>query len=84
MLKVNQVEGTVLVSVSISVNKMNSYWLKRMMKCTDHMQSCQLFLEYYMCSIFNGDISFTSTIIRKVKSVTTSHQPTHTQSEKTI
>ena len=31
------------------------------MKCMDHVQSCQLFLEYCACYIFNSDISFTST-----------------------
>ena len=29
----------------------------------NHVQSCQLFLEYCACSIFTSDISFTSTLI---------------------
>ena len=58
------------------------------MKLTDHVKSCQLFLGYCTCEIFNSDISFTSTssftFIKSVKSVQISHQPTRAQSEKTI
>ena len=39
-----QVEGTVLVSVRIFINKMNTSVKK--MERMDHVQSCQLFLEY--------------------------------------
>ena len=66
------------------VNKINTSRLKD--DNTDHVQSCQLFLECCACSIFNSDISLTSTsnLITLVKSVQTSHQPTRAQSEKSI
>ena len=55
-LKIYQVEGTVLVPIRIFVNKE-----VKKMKRMEHVQSCQLFLEYCACKIFDGDISFTST-----------------------
>ena len=66
----------------------NENILIKTMKRTDHVQSCQLFLEYCARYIFNSDISFTSTFaytfIKLANSVSKSHQPTRAQSEKTI
>ena len=61
----------------------NENILIKTMKRTDHVQSCQLFLEYCACYIFNSDISFTSTFtytfIKLANSVSKSHQPTRAQ-----
>ena len=45
--KIYQVEGTVLVSVRVFFQQ-NEHISVKKMKCMDHVQSCQLFLEYWM------------------------------------
>ena len=81
--KIYQVDGTILVSVRIFVNKINTPLTKMIIRTT-----CKAVLECCVCLTFNSDISFTSTskstFITLVKSIQTSHQPTRMKIEKTI
>ena len=66
----------------------NEHLSVKKMKRTHHLRSCQLSLEYCACLIFITDILFTSTststFIKLVKSIQTSHQSTRARGEKTV
>ena len=83
-LKIYEVEGTVLVSVRIFVNKMNTYRLKRWnVRTTCKAVNCFSNVARVKYSIV---ISFTPTsiFIKLVNSEPTSYQPTRVQGKKTI
>ena len=81
--KMYQVQGTVLVSVRIFVDKINTYYLKD--NNTDHVQSCHCFsnIACVKYSIVTSHLHL-HLLLLLVKSVQTSHQTTRAQREKTI
>ena len=81
--KMYQVQGTVLVSVRIFVDKINTYYLKD--NNTDHVQGCHCFsnIACVKYSIVTSHLHL-HLLLLLVKSVQTSHQTTRAQREKTI
>ena len=73
---------------NFGLGQQNEHLSVKKMKRTHRLRSCQLSLEYCSCLIFITDILFTSTststFIKLVKSIQTSHQSTRARGEKTV
>ena len=83
--KIYQFEVTVLVSVRIFVNKLNTYRLKKMMmRTTCKAVNCYSNVARVKYLIGTSNLHLHLLLFTLVNSVEISHQPTRAQSEKTI